>query len=174
MGGDWHDLGGGLMRAAPAASVALQPLARIDDAAERAWAADWMARSCPRGVAITPEVKEHLWTALTSLASAPVDERTITGLCVLLQSNDLKQALRPYCVGGPGPAARRRTEHLGTATVQAFETEGLIGTGAAPAVLAYLFHRSKTASTDRRHSSSSMKAGSRSTTTASPASSANG
>jgi type IV secretion system protein VirB4 len=32
-------------------------------------------------------------------------------------------------------------EHLGTATVQAFETEGLIGTGAAPAVLAYLFHR---------------------------------
>jgi type IV secretion system protein VirB4 len=32
------------------------------------------------GVAITPEVKEHLWTALTSLASAPVEERTITGL----------------------------------------------------------------------------------------------
>jgi type IV secretion system protein VirB4 len=32
-------------------------------------------------------------------------------------------------------------EHLGTATVQAFETEGLIGTEAAPAVLAYLFHR---------------------------------
>lgn len=32
-------------------------------------------------------------------------------------------------------------EHLGTATVQAFETEGLIGTGAAPAVLSYLFHR---------------------------------
>ena len=32
--------------------------------------------------------------ALTSLASAPVEERTITGLAVLLQSNDLKQALR--------------------------------------------------------------------------------
>ena len=32
-------------------------------------------------------------------------------------------------------------EHLGDAPVQAFETEGLIGTGAAPAVLAYLFHR---------------------------------
>ena len=32
-------------------------------------------------------------------------------------------------------------EHLGDATVQAFETEGLIGTSAAPAVLAYLFHR---------------------------------
>jgi type IV secretory pathway VirB4 component len=34
-------------------------------------------------------VKEHIWTALTSLASAPVGERTITGLAVLLQSNDL-------------------------------------------------------------------------------------
>ena len=30
---------------------------------------------------------------------------------------------------------------MGEAEVQAFETEGLIGTGAAPAVLAYLFHR---------------------------------
>ena len=33
------------------------------------------------------------------------------------------------------------TEHLGNAEVQAFETEGLIGSGAAPAVLSYLFHR---------------------------------
>ena len=30
---------------------------------------------------------------------------------------------------------------MGGAQVQVFETEGLIGTGAAPAVLAYLFHR---------------------------------
>ncbi|GAA0610827.1 hypothetical protein GCM10008943_28010 [Paenochrobactrum glaciei] len=91
---------------------------------------------------ITPEVKEHIWTALTSLASAPVEERTITGLSVLLQSNDLKQALRPYCVGGPyGRLLDAETEHLGAADVQAFEIEGLVGTGAAPAVLAYLFHR---------------------------------
>ncbi len=34
-----------------------------------------------------------------------------------------------------------RRERLGEAEVQAFETEGLIGAGAAPAVLAYLFHR---------------------------------
>ena len=32
-------------------------------------------------------------------------------------------------------------EALGTADIQAFETEGLIGTAAAPAVLAYLCHR---------------------------------
>lgn len=142
MGGDWHDLGGGLTEGADD-SVSLQPLARIDDGAERAWAADWISAILSReSVTITPEVKEHIWTALTSLASAPPAERTLTGLSVLLQSNDLKQALRPYCVGGPyGRLLDAEVEYLGEATVQAFETEGLIGTGAAAAVLAYLFHR---------------------------------
>lgn len=142
MGGDWHDLGGDLSDGATT-SVSLQPLAHIHDVSERAWAADWIGAILAReAVAITPEVKEHIWTALTSLASAPVEERTVTGLTVLLQSNDLKQALRSYCIGGPyGRLLDAEREHLGTATVQAFETEGLIGTGAAPAVLSYLFHR---------------------------------
>src|SRR6266436_2939221 len=40
---------------------------------------------------------------------------------------------------GTAPRCRGRTPR--ESSVQAFETEGLIGTGAAPAVLAYLFHR---------------------------------
>ncbi len=142
MQGDWHDLGGGLTEGSEE-SVSLQPLARVDDVAERAWASDWLIAILSReSVPVTPEVKEHLWSALSSLASAPVAERTLTGLSVLLQSNDLKQALRPYCVGGPyGRLLDAEAEHLGEAHVQAFETEGLIGTGAAAAVLAYLFHR---------------------------------
>jgi type IV secretion system protein VirB4 len=57
--GDWHDLGGGLTEGADA-SVSLQPLARIHDTYERAWAADWIAAILMReGIAITPEVKEH-------------------------------------------------------------------------------------------------------------------
>ncbi len=142
MQGDWHDLGGELTDASET-SVSLQPLARIHETAERAWAADWIVAILTReNIQITPEVKEHIWTALTSLASAPVGERTITGLAVLLQSNDLKQALRAYCVGGPyGRLLDAETEHLGSADVQAFEIEGLVGTGAAPAVLSYLFHR---------------------------------
>jgi len=142
MGGDWHDLGGGLTEGDDF-SVSLQPLARIHDTYERAWAADWIVAILTReAIQITPEVKEHIWTALTSLASAPVEERTITGLSVLLQSNDIKQALRPYCVGGAyGRLLDAEAEHLGSAAVQAFEIEGLVGTGAAPAVLSYLFHR---------------------------------
>jgi type IV secretion/conjugal transfer VirB4 family ATPase len=142
MGGDWHDLGGALADNATAA-VSLQPLARIDDAGERAWAAEWVAALLAReGITVGPELKEHLWSALGSLASAPPIERTITGLSVLLQSQALKQALQPYTVGGPwGALLDAESERLGDAEVQAFETEGLIGAGAAPAVLAYLFHR---------------------------------
>ncbi|MBB1093850.1 conjugal transfer protein TrbE [Rhodopseudomonas palustris] len=142
MGGDWHDLGGDLTDGA-SHSLSLQPLARIPVVPERAWAADWIVNILIReGVTITPEVKEHLWSALTSLASAPDTERTLTGLSVLLQAQALKRALQPYCIGGPsGRLLDAETERLGEASVQAFETEGLIGTSAAPAVLSYLFHR---------------------------------
>ncbi|UPJ79791.1 conjugal transfer protein TrbE [Bradyrhizobium sp. 183] len=142
MGGDWHDLGGSLSNSAED-TVSLQPLARIGDAAERAWAAEWVtAILAKEGVTIDPTAKEHVWSALTSLASSPVEERTITGLTALLQSTALKQALQPYCVGGSsGRLLDAEAEQLGFASVQAFETEGLIGAGAAPAVLTYLFHR---------------------------------
>ncbi|PCD02236.1 conjugal transfer protein TrbE [Sphingomonas spermidinifaciens] len=142
MGGDWQDLG-----ASPqdeeSCGVRLQPLARIDDLAERSWAAEWLAAIlASEGVSLDPQAKEHLWAALNSLASAPVPERTLTGLAVLLQSQQLKQALGPYCVGGPhGQLLDAESEHLGEARVQAFEIEGLVGSAAAPAVLSYLFHR---------------------------------
>ncbi len=142
MGGDWQDLGAAACRKGEGL-VRLQPLARIDDLAERSWAAEWLAAIlAAEGVPVDPNAKEHLWAALGSLASAPVTERTLTGLAVLLQSQPLKQALAPYCVGGPhGQLLDAEAEHLGEARVQAFETEGLIGSAAAPAVLSYLFHR---------------------------------
>ena len=142
MGGDWHDLGGALTEDADA-PVALQPLALIDDIAERGWAAEWISALLAREkIAITPEVKDHLWSALGSLASAPLGERTLTGFSVLLQSTALKRAMQPYCLGGSfGRLLDAEAERLGDGAVQVFETEGLIGTGAASAVLAYLFHR---------------------------------
>ena len=142
MGGDWEDLGGALAEASGEA-VSLQPLARLHEPSERAWAADWIAAILSReGIVVTPEVKEHLWSALNSLSTAPVHERTLTGLSVLLQANTLKRALQPYCLDGPwGRLLDSEHEHLGDADVQVFETEGLVGSGAASAVLAYLFHR---------------------------------
>ena len=142
MGGDWEDLGGALSETSSEA-IALQPLARLHEPSERAWAADWIAAILSReGIVVTPEVKEHLWSALNSLSTAPVHERTLTGLSVLLQANTLKRALQPYCLDGPWDRLLdSEHEHLGDADVQVFETEGLVGSGAASAVLAYLFHR---------------------------------
>lgn len=139
-GGDWHDLGGALESSE---FVSLQPLAGIDDVGERGWASDWIASILTRErIEVTPETKDHVWSALTSLASAPVKERTLTGFSVLLQSNALKRALQPYCLGGPyALLLDGEYERLGEASVQVFETDGLIGTSVAPAVLAYLFHR---------------------------------
>ncbi|MEZ5656888.1 MAG: conjugal transfer protein TrbE [Sphingobium sp.] len=142
MGGDWQDLGGGLSDDDDG-GVQLQPLVRIDDPAECAWAAEWLAAILgSEGVAVDPQAKEHIWSAMTSLASAPLSERTLTGLAVLLQSQHLKQALAPYCIGGPwGRLLDAEAERLGEASVQAVETEGLVGAGSAAAVLSYLFHR---------------------------------
>ena len=142
MGGDWQDLGSSLSDDS-AGSDYLQPLARIDEPAERNWASEWLgAILASEGVALDPAAKEHLWSALTSLSTAPVAERTLTGLAVLLQRHELKQALGPYCIGGPfGRLLDAEAEHLGNSDCQAFETEGLTGSAAAPAVLSYLFHR---------------------------------
>ena len=142
MDGDWRDLGGSLTDNA-IEPVALQPLAQIDGLAERSWAADWIADILAREkIALKPEDKEQIWTALSSLASAPIQERTLTGLSVLLQSKPLKNALKPYCLGGAyGRLLDAESERLGEADVLAFETEGLIKSNAAPAVLSYLFHR---------------------------------
>src|SRR5581483_6297444 len=88
MGGEWHDLGGSLSDA----TVSLQPLALVCEPTEQAWAAEWIAGLLRReGLTVTPDAKDHIWSALTSLASAPRIERTLTGLSVLLQSAALKR-----------------------------------------------------------------------------------
>jgi type IV secretion system protein VirB4 len=142
MDGDWHDLGGAVAGETDK-FVSLQPMADIDDVSERGWAAEWIASILSREkIDVTPETKDHVWTALSSLASAPRQERTLTGLSVLLQSNILKRALQPYCLGGPyDRLLDAENEALGSSSVQVFETDGLIATAVAPAVLSYLFHR---------------------------------
>src|SRR5450631_192356 len=125
-------------------SIAFQPLARIDDDTMRAWAAEWIANLLVHeGVAATPEVKGAVWSALASLASAPIEQRTLTGLSVLLQSNNLRQALQPYVLGGAcGRLLDADRDRLGDASVQGFEMEELMhGRTAVLPVLSYLFRR---------------------------------
>ncbi|UYY57010.1 conjugal transfer protein TrbE [Sphingomonas sp. S2-65] len=141
MGGGHHGLGLG---GDAGETIAFQPLAGIDREEERAWAAEWVgALMAHEKVAVTPEVKEAVWSALTSLASAPIEERTLTGLALLLQSTALRSALAPYTLEGPfGRLLDAAEDDLRMADVQCFETEALMGTGSVVApVLTYLFHR---------------------------------
>ncbi len=137
LGGEHYDLGGD-------GDLAFQPLARIDQHGYRTWAAEWLeARLLQEGVAVGPEQKAALWTALDSLAGAPEAQRTLTGLSVLLQDNALRQALQPYVLGGAhGPLLDADQDRLGSADVQCFEMEELMHSKAAvAAVLSYLFAR---------------------------------
>ncbi|MEG8220986.1 conjugal transfer protein TrbE [Sphingomonas sp. HH69] len=141
MGGAHHALGSA---EADGEALAFQPLADIDDANERSWAADWIAALlAAENVPVTPEVKDAIWTSLGSLASAPREERTMTGLALLLQSNALRIALQPYTLEGPhGRLLDAAEQQLALADVQCFETEALMGqAGAVAPVLTYLFHR---------------------------------
>jgi len=137
LGGEHYDL-------SAEGAIAFQPLAGIEDPAERAWAAEWTAALLTHeGVELTPEVKDAVWSALGSLSSAPAAERTVTGLSILLQSNRLRQALQPYSLSGPyGRLLDADHDRLGHADVQGFEMEALMhGKSAVLPVLTYLFHR---------------------------------
>ena len=141
MGGAHHALGLG---AEAGETLAFQPLRRIDDINERSWAAEWIATLLAHEkVAVTPEVKDAVWSSLGSLASAPPEERTLTGLTLLLQSNALRTALGAYTLDGPyGRLLDAAEQHLAFADVQCFETEALMGqAGVVAPVLTYLFHR---------------------------------
>lgn len=137
LGGEHYDLGA-------EGSIAFQPLARIDRDGYRTWAAEWVeGRLLQEGVAVGPPEKDAVWSALNSLASVPPEQRTMTGLSVLLQSNALRQALQPYVLGGAhGKLLDADTDRLGAASVQGFEMEELMHSKAAVlAVLGYLFSR---------------------------------
>jgi type IV secretion/conjugal transfer VirB4 family ATPase len=137
LGGEHYDLGA-------EGAIAFQPLARIDEDTVRAWAAEWIAGLLGHEqVEITPETKDMVWSALGSLASAPIAERTLTGLSILLQSNRLRQALQPYTLTGPyGRLLDADRDRLGHGDVQGFEMEELMhGKSAVLPVLTYLFRR---------------------------------
>ncbi|CDX53897.1 Conjugal transfer protein TrbE [Mesorhizobium plurifarium] len=137
MSGEHHALGAD-------GALSFQPLRNIDDQATRSWAAEWIAGLIAHeNVTVTPEVKEAIWSALGSLATAPAQERTLTGLSVLLQSNALKSALMPYTLDGSfGRLLDADDDRLAISDVQCFETEELMHSqGAVLPVLTYLFHR---------------------------------
>ncbi|MGH1350235.1 MAG: conjugal transfer protein TrbE [Methyloligellaceae bacterium] len=124
--------------------VCFQPLRRIDQPGEAGFALQWLVDCLGQeGVAMTPEVKQALWSALTSLASAPQNERTLTGLSLLLQSQDLRRALSSFTLQGAyGALLDADQDSLPMQDVLHFETETLLNLKPVVLpVLSYLFHK---------------------------------
>ncbi len=136
LGGDHRSLGAG--------AAAFQPLRHIDRVSERRWALDWAGSLLhQQGVQVDAVIRDALWTALESLATAPADERTVTGLALLMPTQALRLALAPYMQDGAyGHLLDAGSEARSDADVLCFETEELMRQPmlAAP-VLTYLFHR---------------------------------
>jgi len=136
--GDYYDPG------SKHSDLAFQPLAQIDQESELSWAFEWVIDLLIRQeVDVTPAVKKQLWSALTSLATAPLKQRTITGLIALCQSRIVKEALEPYSIrGAHGRLLDAASDGLCQGRWQCFEMEEIM---AVPRlvfpVLLYLFHR---------------------------------
>ena len=125
--------------------VCFQPLASVDDPAERAWAVDWLETLVSlQGTPVTPAERGRLARALELLAQSPREHRTLTELLVQVQSPQLKEALRPYTTGGPfGYLLDADADGLGEGAYQVFELKHLIELSdkVLVPVLLYLFRR---------------------------------
>jgi len=138
VGGGYYELG------TDHEGLAFQPLAAIDQEMERVWSAEWIyGLLANEKIAVTPDVKQMVWEALTSLAHMPKHQRTMTGLCALIQSNMLRQALLTYTLNGPfGHLLDADNEQECDDVWQCYEMEGLMNTPSVIGpVLSYLFHR---------------------------------
>jgi type IV secretion system protein VirB4 len=137
LGGIAMDLGG-------TSAPAFQPLARIDQPAGLSAALDWiMGLLAQEGVVENPDAKQRIWSALQSLASAPVEQRHLTGLRLLVQDGRLQSALLPYTQeGAHGGIFDGAEDRLSFSDAVLFEMEEIMArpNAAGPALL-YLFDR---------------------------------
>ena len=136
-GGVWRPL-------EPGGSVSLQPLAGVEDEAERAWAAEWLAEAArAAGLEPDPAAREAIWTALNALATSPREQRTLTVFCALVQDRAVVAALEPLTLKGPhGTLLDGAGAALGPSRFDTFELETLMATPSVVApTLSALFHQ---------------------------------
>lgn len=129
------------------AQVGFQPLARIDEPAERVWAAQFVATMlAAQSVAVDHAAKAAIDATLANLATASRSQRTMTTLVGHLGSyrRSLGEALRPYTLeGNYGSIFDADQDDVDRASWTMIEMGHLMGMGEAVLIpaLEYLFHR---------------------------------
>jgi type IV secretory pathway VirB4 component len=139
MEGQYFDLG--------SAQMAFQPLRTIDDERARRVYHQWLKdRFKEQGHVLTPEENNELWRAMSNLAILPVEQRTLTGLKLILQSRALREALTYYTVDGPhGALLDADHDTLPRGRFQGFDLKNLLDKpDIVPAVISHLMHRIET------------------------------
>lgn len=127
------------------APVAFQPLARVDDPAERAWALQFVLNLLrEQRIEDSAEVKLAVQEALEMLARDRPSSRTLTVFASLLGRPDLRAALVPYTSDGSfGQLFDADADGLRDCFWQLYEMGHLMEMGPQVVVpaLDYLFHR---------------------------------
>jgi len=139
-----HAVDGHYCRLGDPDAMTLQPLADIDRRGERSFAEAWLANILNQeGVTLTPTLRDSLWSALSSLAGFPKEQRTLTLLTSLVQDQDIRKALRSFTLEGAyGALLDAASSEWNRAAWRCFDMETLVDLpGAiAPSLLA-IFHR---------------------------------
>jgi len=93
--GDYYEPGG------EKAALAFQPLVAIDDPAERIWASSFILLLLrEQHLQETPVLKKEIDDALQNLVTSERSHRTLTVFSDLVQSREVRDALRPYTMQG--------------------------------------------------------------------------
>lgn len=131
-------------------SIAFQPLARIDHPNEQEWALEWLLRYADSSDFRIDKVDENLMSdALKTMAEQPVEDRTLTTLSLLVQSEKwrllLSNLLMESTTGRTGLYGRlfdSNVDKFGSGSWQAFEMEQIMQNESIVGLtLDYLFHR---------------------------------
>ena len=127
------------------AALAFQPLAAIDDSAERIWASSFILLLLrEQHLQETPMLKKEIDDALLNLASGDRRHRTMTVFSDLVQSREVRDALRPYTMqGNYGEIFDADTDTMRDGDWLTIEMNALMSMSPEAVIpgLFYLFHR---------------------------------
>ncbi|MEQ9637849.1 MAG: conjugal transfer protein TrbE [Devosia marina] len=136
VGGDHYDVGEG-------EGLTFCPLSSLDDAGDRAWAAEWLETLIAlQGVKITPDHRNAISRQLGLMAQS--ERRSLSDFVSGVQLREIKDALLHYTVDGPmGHLLDAEQDGLTLSIFQTFEIEALMNMGERNLVpvLLYLFRR---------------------------------
>jgi type IV secretion system protein VirB4 len=136
--GDHYDVGEG--------SLSFAPLYSIDESeAEFTWAANWLSTLAElQKLTVLPAHKKAIHQALDSMRHNPPSMRSLSDFCMIVQNQEVKDALAHYTLQGAlGHLLDAKEDALKISSFLAFEIESLMEMGEANLipVLLYLFRR---------------------------------